>query len=495
VSWPFACACVARRRRGDKIDFAKECDLVGAIRVRGLTGALAGLLLLLGSSGSGCGGDQFTSTGPGAGEAGQQAAEPTGGQDAAAGQTSSAGGHEAAGGATGGEAGGATGGGSGAEPTGGVGGSVGGASPTGGSSGSAGTVASGGATGAAGGSGGADTGGTGGSAGSHSGGGGTSNTVGASGSGGSGGARPEDCLNGVDDNGDELADCADPLCREGFTCVPPPPDGWNGVGWVTLAPLPTCPDELPAAVDLYDDADLSYSAASCECTCEGPSDVECVADLLCSAQEGCSDMAPGDTVGQSCERLNLSASGSADLYCMLDALRAEGGYCDSSVLVGKEPPAWPAGARACLRESGGSCDGEALCIPLLGPDAEGPCIARGGDQTCPDDYPERLLYHDGSFDDQRGCTACVCEQHMSAECECAAGVECGVGVFGDQQCGSEPRLVPDGACVPIAGLSNQAFARLIDVILTSEGSCAVSSEPEPTGSVLPGGVITVCCQG
>jgi hypothetical protein len=175
-------------------------------------------------------------------------------------------------------------------------------------------------------------------------------------------------------------------------------------------------------------------------------------------------------------------------------LRAEGGYCDSSVVVGKDQPVWPPQARACLRESGGSCDGAALCVPLLGPDAQGPCIARSGTQTCPDEYAERLLYHDGSFEDQRGCTACVCEQQMSTECECAAGAECGAGIFGDQACGSEPRLVPDGVCVRIEGLANQAFARLVNVALSSEGSCGVSSEPEPTGSVTPGDVITVCCQ-
>ncbi|RLB64980.1 MAG: hypothetical protein DRI90_03215, partial [Deltaproteobacteria bacterium] len=53
----------------------------------------------------------------------------------------------------------------------------------------------------------------------------TSGSGGDAGSGGEGGSGPEDCLNGVDDKGDNLVDCEDPKCQEGFVCVPAVPSG------------------------------------------------------------------------------------------------------------------------------------------------------------------------------------------------------------------------------------------------------------------------------
>ncbi len=52
----------------------------------------------------------------------------------------------------------------------------------------------------------------------------------SSGVGGSGGTTvvPEDCLDGVDNDADGNADCADTDCAPDFQCVEMPPSGYEG---------------------------------------------------------------------------------------------------------------------------------------------------------------------------------------------------------------------------------------------------------------------------
>ena len=75
----------------------------------------------------------------------------------------------------------------------------------------------------------------------------SSSVVSSSSSGGAGGAGPtEDCFNGIDDDADGLADCADPDCAPATECVGPIPVGWGTFGYVVLAETdptakPVCP--------------------------------------------------------------------------------------------------------------------------------------------------------------------------------------------------------------------------------------------------------------
>src|SRR5580698_10770098 len=52
-----------------------------------------------------------------------------------------------------------------------------------------------------------------------------------------GGASPENCTDGIDNDGNGLVDCADPACQPAYTCVTAP------AGWTIGAFLPSVADQ------------------------------------------------------------------------------------------------------------------------------------------------------------------------------------------------------------------------------------------------------------
>jgi hypothetical protein len=87
-------------------------------------------------------------------------------------------------------------------------------------------------------------------------------------------APMENCLNGIDDNGNGLVDCADPECQVGYGCAVDPVTGWNGLVYVQEityspngAPPSPCPDgKLPA---VYYAAPSAAECTSCSCALNG----------------------------------------------------------------------------------------------------------------------------------------------------------------------------------------------------------------------------------
>ena len=84
---------------------------------------------------------------------------------------------------------------------------------------------------------------------------------------------PEVCTNGMDDDLNGLADCADPACAAAFACVPVAPAAWNGP--VALydgdpATAPACPPDRPT-IAYQGNGDLIAEPATCDaCTCTQP---------------------------------------------------------------------------------------------------------------------------------------------------------------------------------------------------------------------------------
>src|SRR5262249_19072457 len=70
--------------------------------------------------------------------------------------------------------------------------------------------------------------------------GGTSTTT-SVGGGGTSTGQTEDCPDGVDNDGDGDADCADSDCKPDYQCVPSVPNGWEGYYQVSRTDYPTPP--------------------------------------------------------------------------------------------------------------------------------------------------------------------------------------------------------------------------------------------------------------
>ncbi len=415
----------------------------------------------------GCGGGEDVPFPAGTGDAGTAASGGTGG----------AGGEGGTGGSTGGS-GGATGGTGGS--TGGTGGSTGGSGgATGGSGG-----ATGGTGGSTGGSGGA-TGGTGGSTG------GTGGSTGGSGgaTGGTGGSiGPEDCTNGVDDNDDNLVDCADPLCQPDYTCVPAPPAEWGPVGYSaerdSSADTIECGPLTPSGLALH--RGLEIADDGCACECQSPTGGVCtVSSVLwqngtctggnAAVQSGCYDFSNTYRIG------GVQTS---------EPVLSKPGSCAATVAGAPSAPSWETTADFCsVPTQGGGCGGGQVCVARApSPLEDAACVVREGDHACPASFPNQRVYF-SAVDDARACTANACS------CGAPDGEFCEVFValYVNNSCSGTPAntYLLDGTCHATGlGYGDRGSARFIGG--ATGGACAPSGDGVQ-GDVAPAEPHTLCC--
>jgi hypothetical protein len=323
----------------------------------------------------------------------------------------------------------------------------------------------------------------------------TTSPTGAAGAGG--GVGSEYCLDGVDNNGNQLADCEDPACADGFECAPAAPPGWLGVGWLHLgSEEPSCVDGV--ATELFDEADLQAPAAVCDCACEAPSP-GCRAALECANGCGHVPLYFG-WASLTCTSYHVGQQ----LQCEVDSLglQATAGTCAESATVDRPAVTWPTGAWLCLMPNVGHCPGSDGCVATAETDGVGPCTARAGVHACPSDFPVQLEFWDGAVDDVRECdsSGCSCGATVGSQCGCTSS-PCGIELLLNDDCTGSSYGVAEvpasGACIGTGAWSppgERTFGvRLAGVTVTDPGSCAASGTAQPTGEVTASGIVTVCC--
>ena len=324
------------------------------------------------------------------------------------------------------------------------------------------------------------TGGDGGSAGSRSGSGGT----GGSTSGGSGGrAGGEDCLNGVDDDGDELSDCADPDCgAQGFQCVSAPPSGWSGPHalWVGSPPHAPCPANYPDK-SFTGWEGLNAPAPSCSCSCSSPSNIRCEALVGFWDYKATSYCDATPTGLWYSKTSGCSPKTSLGWYKLYD-YRA-GGTCATGPVKKSIPPAaWKTGKQLCQPKTwGGGCENSALCAPPVAtPYAAKLCVAKEGEHTCPSPYLAKHSMHLGK-NDTRDC---------DCDCEVKAGACKGfVSLDASTSCGINAGALSLGVCKKVT--TGPITVKLYNSSVASKPTCS----PKETikGSAEPAQPLTVCC--
>jgi len=307
----------------------------------------------------------------------------------------------------------------------------------------------------------------------------------------SGAGGSEDCLNGVDDDGDSLIDCQDLDCAAGFHCLPlESPDGW-GYGWLRSLPADQCPAETPVSYELYDLGDLNAPPAACGCSCTSPTGVECVSALDCWTGQQCTGPAAHSfSIEPTC-----SLPGLVDLEfaCTASPPSPEGGSCNPGSVVENVPPvSWPSTKSVCMvGPKVGVCSDTMACVPKLG-DLKELCLVYSGNVGCPPGSDKELLY-DGSITDTRGCSGCTCGQPSGGSCACSTN-PCGVSLHTQNDClGGLVTFVPaNGSCIGGTHAEALLAAVMSPLQLVNSGSCPGVSTP--TGSVAAEqGAITLCC--
>lgn len=324
----------------------------------------------------------------------------------------------------------------------------------------------------------------------------TTTTTAAGGSGGSGGTGAstssmmgtEDCLDGVDNDGDGDIDCADTADCAGYACVTVPPGGWQGPGIVYAgdpATLPDCPAEFPTV--LHDGvADPVQEDATCApCACDAPT-VDCTLGQIraygnanCGGGSTPFNQPPVNTCGQ------INPAGGTDAY-RAPAPTVTASACNASGGAATVPPAVAGVAtRVCGADlsAAGCGTQEQRCVPdaVVAPFEGTVCVWSDGDQACPGGFTVKHLFGE-SLDDTRGCTPCTCGNAVT---DCNAVTL----VYSDNNCQNLLEMVPnDMTCtMATAGLS-------IMPMWDPMGTCPPDGG-QPTGSVALGGALTtVCCR-
>ena len=306
----------------------------------------------------------------------------------------------------------------------------------------------------------------------------TSSAVGPGGAAGAGGSG-ENCLNGIDDDANGSADCADPACKAVTSCVSAPME-WSGPVYLYVGKSP--PDCGKGLLAFEGSINLAAAPATCSaCTC---GKLDCKLSLTVFATSA-SCAAPGTLdalVSSQCVDLiaKTNVTSVAQESGMLVCSGTQGG---APTLT---PPTFDASARVCKPPPGAvGCAVDESCVPNKSEGLAGPCITHGGDTVdCPTDFPVRTVVTE-PIKDERGCSNCDCQPPAAA---CAGTLQ----LFPQKKCGG----VPANVAVPsvCSEIPMQSVGSLKLDYKSNGGACQLQGKAEPTGGLLTAD-LTVCCRG
>lgn len=353
----------------------------------------------------------------------------------------------------------------------------------------------------------------------------TSSTT-TSNSGGTGGMHvTEDCLNGVDDNGDGKIDCEDPDCQA-YECVESVPVGWGSPGYVAVyegaagQSPPDCPSDMPTEVYAGNATPNAQPASCAPCGCAPPTGQECqftaTSDLnpksgiqpMQVGNQPCGTAAtqlnplsvPDPPWGGACFHAESLPGGQTCLGapCNTSVQSAvpvvQGGTCMPTGGTATKPPAtWALGALACHgSKQGGGCPSAQVCLPKpANPFKPRVCIEKPGDIECPmgSAFSKKSVYYDG-LDDSRDCTGCNCGSPSGGSCEVT------LTLYNDQAVGVCTNPVGSfkaGQCFNLSG--NPGIYGYTDAVTKapSGSTCQPTLTTMPVGGVSPKNPTTFCC--
>ncbi len=310
---------------------------------------------------------------------------------------------------------------------------------------------------------------------------------------------PEVCLNGLDDDGDGKADCADEECDPGFQCVPAVASGWAGFFSVRKdafgAPLPA-PTDCAAGVAPTRYFSGPRNTGQCAaCSCGSLSGATCAnTPLLCNFNPGTNGVCAPPTSFTPTSCLTRPYTACPSMSCQLGATAVlTPGTCPASGGGVVASDMWNQVADVCGTSvaPGAGCGAGSVCAPRAAPAYGGPCIQMSGAVTCPAGYATRHVAYTGGTD-QRGCTACSCTPNTTCRATTYRifdGVSCNLGdpngVLGTTTC-SHFGWVADGFCGGTWSVRPEAASAAENTTCSTAGGA-------PNGQIATTGAVTLCC--
>ncbi|MDI1476128.1 hypothetical protein [Polyangium sp. y55x31] len=310
----------------------------------------------------------------------------------------------------------------------------------------------------------------------------------------------EICGDGVDDDGDGLADCEDPDCGTSL-CVPNAPPGWEGPFWVRRSAWdgtsgPSCPAGFSGSAHY-----MSPAPATCTpCACGDVQDGACAPPKFrCWASKNCSGDAVNTTlqnVGQCDAPFGPFPLASASCRIIGPGAVQSEGACVASGGELTEPQLFQQIVSACELAATTGCAEGSTCAPPLEPGAR-ICVRSSGGGVCPSGWDGETLTAYAGGQDARTCSACTCTLE-GAGCEGGA-----YRAFDTNSCtasgsgadAAPPINITDETCVDVSTLADSGtFSILAFEASAYTGSCTSPQGGAPSGAVLLEGAIKYCCR-
>ena len=279
----------------------------------------------------------------------------------------------------------------------------------------------------------------------------TSTAHGAGGTGGSG----EQCLDGVDNDGDGLTDCGDALdCAAGYECVPAVPGA-------QYAYLVQPSDDCPAGTE----PSTVYACTGCQCIVTSTA---CQATLQAFDTASCpSALNTYDAAVGGCQ----SGSGAA-LWVTLTITMQTPPTCATQ--AAQAPPGqW----KACTLAHAGLCPDGKACVPrAVGP--LGACAVVGDADVCPSDLPQPFrTYADAGPQCNCSCTPGAAQCGATSVTVWSSSPDCSAG--------STTQIGTGAVCQSAGVIGSLEFN-----VETATMSCPVSVQEVPAGPSTK-----LCCPG
>ncbi len=190
------------------------------------------------------------------------------------------------------------------------------------------------------------------------------------------------CVDGTDNNGNGLIDCADPTCADRVACAGAIFPDWTGYLALYEGPPATAPTcASPWMTDNYSiQSGFHAGPAMCSlCTCDPP------VNGSCAPQGGVATLptVSWDNVGVVCTTQVMTVG----------------------------------------------CANGGTCLPIAPAPLENACVALDGVHACADPYP---VHHElySNYSDSRGCTGCSCGPPVNGSCSPNGGQPIGIAAPG-----------------------------------------------------------------
>ena len=304
----------------------------------------------------------------------------------------------------------------------------------------------------------------------------------------------EVCDDGIDNDCNGLADCADPACTAGYTCTDAPPSGWSLVAFSATTP-PACPTGYPTSTDLKV-VSGDGSGGSCACSCAGSGG----AVAKCSDAKYTLKVDTGG--GAMCSTLGANNLTSNTAACTAfgtpvdvptgttAAVTIPQGPTTCSPNVTKTANALTDGRECAPTKLGKGCPGTQVCVPK--PTGMQVCAMKPGADACPAPFASQRRAGGSGTVDNRTCDDC------SGKCAAPTACTGTLTLYSNSACNAGSKVAPINLGASCGALAQDfgANGKAAAYQATLSGGCGA-----PTGfnTALSGTIAwvdqqTICCK-